>query len=65
MHVRIRKGLNIPIAGTPEQRIEVANAVGWVALVAGDFVGLQPRMKVDLGDRVRLRPCSSTKTTPK
>jgi len=54
MHVRIRKGLNIPIAGTPEQRIEVANAVGWVALVAGDFVGLQPRMKVDMGDRVRL-----------
>ncbi|MFW2388424.1 MAG: Na(+)-translocating NADH-quinone reductase subunit A [Polyangiales bacterium] len=54
MLVRIRRGLNIPIAGAPEQRIDRANAVGWVALVARDFEGLQPRLQVDVGDRVRL-----------
>lgn len=46
--------MNIPIAGAPEQRIDEANEVGWVALVVRDFVGLQPRLEVDIGDRVRL-----------
>lgn len=54
MHVRIRKGLTIPISGAPEQRIDDAKTLGWVALVAKDFIGLQPRMMVEVGDRVRL-----------
>lgn len=54
MQTRIRKGLTIPIAGAPAPRIESGNKVGWVALVVRDFVGLQPRLKVDVGDRVRL-----------
>ncbi len=65
MHVRIRRGLNIPIAGAPEQRIENAKAVGWVALVARDFPELQPRLKVDLGDRVSLgQPVLIDKNNP-
>ncbi|MBT8453879.1 MAG: Na(+)-translocating NADH-quinone reductase subunit A [Deltaproteobacteria bacterium] len=65
MHVRIRKGLTIPISGAPEQRIEDANEVGWVALVAMDFVGLQPRLMVDVGDRVRLgQPLLTDKQNP-
>ncbi len=65
MHVRIRKGLTIPISGAPEQRIEDANEVGWVALVAMDFVGLQPRLMVDVGDRVRLgQPLLTDKKNP-
>ena len=65
MHVRIRKGLNIPISGEPEQRIEDANAVGWVALVAMDFAGLQPRLMVEVGDRVRLgQPLLADKKNP-
>jgi len=54
MRIRIRKGLNIPIAGAPEQRIDSTNSVGWVALVAKDYRGLQPRLMVEVGDRVRL-----------
>ena len=54
MRIRVRRGLDIPIAGQPEQRIEDANPVGWVALVARDYRGLRPRLTVELGDRVRL-----------
>jgi Na+-transporting NADH:ubiquinone oxidoreductase subunit A len=54
MHVRVRRGLNIPIAGEPEQRIEAANPVGWVALVARDYQGLQPRLLAEVGGRVCL-----------
>jgi Na+-transporting NADH:ubiquinone oxidoreductase subunit A len=54
MRIRIRKGLNIPIAGAPEQRIDDAPPVGWVALVVKDYRGLRPQLSVDVGDRVRL-----------
>ncbi len=54
MHVRVRKGLDIPIDGEPEQRIEDSNPVGWVALVARDYQGLQPRLLVEVGGRVCL-----------
>jgi Na+-transporting NADH:ubiquinone oxidoreductase subunit A len=54
MRVRIRKGLNVPIAGAPVQRIEDANPIGWVALVAKDYLGLRPQLMVRVGDRVRL-----------
>ena len=65
MRIRIRKGLNIPIAGAPEQRIEDANAVGWVALVAKDYRGLRPQLMVEVGDRVRLgQPLLTDKSNP-
>jgi Na+-transporting NADH:ubiquinone oxidoreductase subunit A len=54
MRIRVRRGLDIPIAGPPEQRIDDANAVGWVALVAKDYRGLRPQLMVEVGDRVRL-----------
>lgn len=54
MRIRIRKGLDIPIAGVPEQRIDAARDVGWVALVARDYRVLRPHLQVDVGDRVRL-----------
>ena len=54
MRIRIRKGLNIPVAGAPEQRIGDGNAVGWVALVPKDYRGLRPQLMVEAGDRVRL-----------
>jgi len=50
---RIRRGLNIPIAGEPEQRIEPAPAPGRVALLADDYVGMRPTMHVAEGDEVR------------
>ena len=65
MHVRVRKGLRIPIAGEPEQRIENANPVGWVASVARDYRGLRPRLFVEVGGRVCLgQPLYYDKNNP-
>ncbi len=54
MSIRIRKGLDLPIEGTPEQRIDVAADVARVAALGVDFVGLKPTMKIAEGDHVRL-----------
>ena len=54
MRIRIKKGLDIPIKGAPEQRIEDGNVVTRVAAVATDVSGIRPRMSVQLGDRVRV-----------
>jgi Na+-transporting NADH:ubiquinone oxidoreductase subunit A len=49
---RTRRGLDLPIAGDPEPRIEPARAVTRVALLAADYVGLRPAVRVQPGDRV-------------
>ncbi|MDH3546888.1 MAG: Na(+)-translocating NADH-quinone reductase subunit A [Gammaproteobacteria bacterium] len=54
MQITIKKGLDIPIKGRPEQRIEDATPVKTVALMGTDVVGLRPSMLVREGDRVRL-----------
>lgn len=54
MSIRIRKGLDLPIGGTPEQRIEPAAGVARVAVLGVDFVGLKPTMLVADGERVRI-----------
>ena len=50
---KFRKGLDLPIAGGPEQRVEEGSAVTHVALVADDYIGMRPRMLVAEGDRVK------------
>jgi Na+-transporting NADH:ubiquinone oxidoreductase subunit A len=50
---KIKKGLNLPIAGEPDQRVEPANPVRHVALVAADYVGMKPQMEVEIGSTVR------------
>lgn len=54
MSIRIRKGLDLPIEGTPEQRVESAADMTRVAVLGVDFVGLKPTMKIAEGDHVRL-----------
>ena len=54
MRIRIKKGLNIPIGGQPEQTISDAARPGTVAAVATDVSGIRPRMAVQVGDRVGL-----------
>jgi Na+-transporting NADH:ubiquinone oxidoreductase subunit A len=49
---RTRRGLDLPIAGDPDQRIEPARPVSRVALLAADCVGLRPALRVQPGDRV-------------
>lgn len=50
---KIKKGLRLPIAGEPEQRIDAAAPPRRVALLADDYVGLKPTMQVRPGDQVR------------
>ena len=50
---KIKKGLNLPLAGAPEQKIENADQPYSVALVADDYVGISPKMKISIGDEVR------------
>ena len=50
--IRIKRGLNIPIEGVPKPVITPGNPVREVALIGIDYVGLRPRMRVEVGDRV-------------
>ncbi|RLA45696.1 MAG: NADH:ubiquinone reductase (Na(+)-transporting) subunit A [Gammaproteobacteria bacterium] len=52
--IKIRKGLNLPIAGAPEQTIQNGAAVDSVALLGPDYVGMKPTMAVKEGERVKL-----------
>lgn len=54
MHFRIRRGLDVPLDGPPETLIDVGSHVDSVALLGADYVGLEPRMTVDVGDKVRV-----------
>ncbi|MDZ7652909.1 MAG: Na(+)-translocating NADH-quinone reductase subunit A [Burkholderiaceae bacterium] len=47
------KGLDLPLAGAPERRIEPARAVTRVALLGADTIGLKPTLLVQPGDIVR------------
>ena len=49
----IRKGLDLPLAGAPEQRIEPAPAVRQVALLGADTIGLRLALAVQPGDAVQ------------
>ncbi len=52
--IKVRKGLDIPIAGEPRQGgIERGQKIRSVALLGGDYPGLKPTMLVREGDRVR------------
>ena len=51
---KIRKGLDLPIAGAPEQTVHQGPAIRRVAVVADDFPGLKARMHVELGQDVAL-----------
>ena len=51
--IKIRRGLNLPIAGAPGHNIEEGPAVRTVGVVGFDYHGLRPTMEVKVGDRVR------------
>jgi Na+-transporting NADH:ubiquinone oxidoreductase subunit A len=49
---RLRLGLDLPLAGEPEQSVHPAPRVETVALLADDYVGLKPTFHVRPGDGV-------------
>jgi Na+-transporting NADH:ubiquinone oxidoreductase subunit A len=55
MLIKTKKGLNLPIAGEPEQAIyNDGGVVKSVALLGPDYNGLKPTLRVAEGDRVKL-----------
>ncbi len=59
----ISKGLNIPIEGEPEQRVD-AKEVRQVGIVAEDYIGMRPTLLVSEGDEVELgQPIFADKKT--
>lgn len=51
--IKIKRGLDLPITGSPEQRIEDARPVRSVAVIGFDYHGMKPTMEVQVGDRVQ------------
>jgi Na+-transporting NADH:ubiquinone oxidoreductase subunit A len=52
--IRIKRGLDLPLAGEPRQSVGDARSVRSVALLGRDYVGMKPTMAVAEGDRVKL-----------
>ena len=50
----IRKGLDLPITGSPKQEINDGSAVSCVALMAEDYPYMKPKMLVKVGDSVKI-----------
>ena len=53
-HFKIKKGLDLPIKGEPDQVISNANQVSSVAIIGSDYIDMKPTMMVKVGDRVKL-----------
>lgn len=51
--IKIKKGLDLPISGAPNQVIEAAPAARSVAVIGPDYHGMKPTMEVQVGDRVK------------
>lgn len=62
---KIRQGLDLPIAGKPQQSIEDGPKVRSVAVIGFDYHGMKPTMAVQVGDKVKLgQELFSDKKTP-
>lgn len=51
--IKIKKGLDLPIEGSPEQKIFDGPKITKVALIGDDVVGMKPSMEVNVGDKVK------------
>ena len=51
--IRIRKGVDLPIAGAPVQMVDKARPVRFAAVLGHDYVGMRPTMAVRVGDPVK------------
>ena len=54
MHVSIKKGLDLPISGKPDQKIDTAPTPKSVAILGYDYIGMKPKLLVKAGDHVRI-----------
>ncbi|MCC9605514.1 Na(+)-translocating NADH-quinone reductase subunit A [Blastopirellula sp. JC732] len=51
--ITLKRGLDLPISGRPQQTIESAGSVSRVALLGDDYIGMRPTMLVTEGDTVK------------
>lgn len=51
--IKIKKGLDLPIEGSPEQKVYDGAAVTKVAIIGDDVVGMKPTMNVQVGDKIK------------
>jgi Na+-transporting NADH:ubiquinone oxidoreductase subunit A len=51
--IKIRRGIDIPLAGAADSNIDSSSNVRNVALVGADYEGMKPTMSVSEGDTVR------------
>jgi len=52
--IKVKRGLDIPLAGAPRQEIDAGKAARAVAILGFDYVGMKPTMEVAEGDVVKL-----------
>jgi Na+-transporting NADH:ubiquinone oxidoreductase subunit A len=52
--IKVRRGLDLPISGAPEQVVYDGPVISQVALVGSDYHGMKPTMAVREGDQVKL-----------
>lgn len=52
--IKIRRGLDLPISGSPEQTIIDGPKAHSVAVIGADYHGMKPTMSVQVGDKVKL-----------
>ena len=52
--IKVRRGLDLPIAGLPEQVIHEGPAISQVGLIGSDYHGMKPTMAVREGDLVKV-----------
>jgi len=51
--IKIKKGLDLPIAGTPEQVVDNTSKIRTVGILGSDYTGMKPTMAVAEGDQVK------------
>jgi len=51
--IKIKKGLNLPLKGDPDQIVSDGRDVEKVALIGYDYPGMKPTIKVAVGDKVK------------
>ena len=51
--IKLKKGLDIPLAGSPKQEISTGNSINTVAVLGEEYIGMRPTMSVEVGDTVK------------
>ncbi len=53
IEIKVKRGMNIPMKGKPQTSVEVLPRSKYYAVKPGDFIGINPRLFVQPGDKVK------------